>query len=669
VIGVPMAGCVATVHVRSRMTLPCAPGRKLLARRATPSERPRMVLASLCALARPIGCVAIVRGSVRCCSTKKQDVVRSWLPWSPEAAQTASLAALWKVLRPEQTRLKLALASLCASSAVNMAYPILAGRLVDLFGDLGSGGLDFIMSHAVGCGGLVLLGGIATFSRLFLIETAIERTAYRLRHELMNALLRRDIAFFDHNKTGELITRLSNDITVTSRVIIDVSAGIRSSISALVGTFMVFSIAPSQMMVTLLGPVVVLFAGGVGYGRFVRHVAQEKQQRLAEAVQLAEERLSGIRVVRFFNAEERETRNFDARLDHVYETGRKYALASGGMSAFVVSGGGLFMIHLIYNCGVLVTTGVVSIGTTVTLAMYSFLAASSYVGLMTAFGDVQKSLGSCQKVLDILNEVPANSHQSVAVPVASEAPLAVRFEGINFSYPLRPEAPVIRGLDLDIPAGARVALLGGSGSGKSTVALLLGGLYAPSSGRILVDGHDIVGSDELAAWTRGQLGIVSQEPTLFALSIRDNIAYGVDGEIGDNIRAASATAHVDEFVPQLPDGLDTAVGERGMALSGGQRQRVCIARALARSPRMLVFDEATSSLDIRSEGLVNAALSTAFAQRTRTCLVITHRLSALQWVDRVAVMHDGRIVQYGERDFVMSNPCEALAALIRSERH
>lgn len=597
----------------------------------------------------------------------------------PSESSSASLGQLWTILKPERTRLQLSFAALLASSSVNLSYPYLMGKLIDLFGD-GEGGLTFVMDHCFACGSLVLFGGAATFCRLFLIETAIERVAYRLRREFFGALLRRDVAFFDLNKTGELTTRLSNDITLTSRVLIDVSMGARSTITACVGTCMVFHLAPAEMMTVLLAPVASLFVVGVAYGRVVRKIASERQDRLASAVQLSEERLAGIRTVRTFNAEASELRSFEKGLDRVYEAGYKNALATGGLSCFFVTGGGLFLLHIVYNCGMMVTSGVLTMGATVSLAMYCFYAGSSYTGLMTAYGDIQKSLGACQKVLEILSEKDGSATTSAAVSapmaapnaaVANGKPLSLRFENVTFAYPARPNTPVLNGMSLDIPAGARVALLGRSGSGKSSVAMLAAGLYAPGSGRVFADGVDIFAEPGNAVWVRSQLGVISQEPTLFALSIRENIAYGMLSESSEvdyaPLLEAVRAAHVEEFSSQLPEGLETSAGERGQALSGGQKQRVCIARALARNPRMFIFDEATSALDLRSERLVHTALRDILSSGASTSLVITHRLSALQWVDRVAVMDEGTIVQYGLRDEVMANPCEALQSILRSD--
>ena len=321
-------------------------------------------------------------------------------------------------------------------------------------------------------------------------------------------------------------------------------------------------------------------------------------------------------------------------LDAVYQAGWQNALASAGLSCFFVTGGGLFLLHIIYNCGVVVSSGVVSVGTTVSLAMYCFMAGSSYTGMMTSYGDIQKCLGSCQKVLQILGtaEVRAEVSGAVAASVAAR-PLAVKFEDVSFVYPARPTAHVLQGLTLDIPSGSRVAVLGRSGSGKSTIALLLAGLYEPISGRILVDGQDMFSDAQTTAWVRSQLGVISQEPTLFAMSIQQNVEYGLNSsiesqDVEENQRAvkeAAAAAHVNEFAEFLPLGMDTPAGERGQALSGGQKQRVCIARALARKPRMLIFDEATSALDLRSERAVHQALQEVLSSGDCTCLVITHR--------------------------------------------
>lgn len=467
---------------------------------------------------------------------------------------------------------------------------------------------------------------------------------------------------------------------MTSRVLIDASAGIRSSITALVGTCMIFQLAPKEMILGLLSPVAALFVVGVGYGRLVRRIAERRQQRLAEAVQRAEERLSGIRTVRTFNAESRELKGFEEMLDAVYQAGWQNALASAGLSCFFVTGGGLFLLHIIYNCGVMVSSGVVSVGTTVSLAMYCFMAGSSYTGMMTSYGDIQKCLGSCQKVLEILGtqgEVRAEVSGAVAAAVAAPArPLAVKFEDVSFVYPARPTAHVLQGLTLDIPSGSRVAVLGRSGSGKSTIALLLAGLYEPISGRILVDGQDMFSDTQTTAWVRSQLGVISQEPTLFAMSIQQNVEYGLNSSIPSQdvseenqraVKEAAAAAHVNEFADFLPLGMDTLAGERGQALSGGQKQRVCIARALARKPRMLIFDEATSALDLRSERAVHQALQGVLSSGDCTCLVITHRMSSLQWCDRVAVVHEGQIVQYGQKDEVLENPCAALRSILRND--
>ena len=327
--------------------------------------------------------------------------------------------------------------------------------MVDLFGSQ-AGGLEFVMDHMQLCGGVLAFGGAATFCRLYLLETSIERISYRLRSEFFGALLKRPISFFDEHKTGELINRLSNDITVTSRVIIDGSMGIRSTITACVGTFMVFHLAPPEMMAGLLAPVAFLFVFGVGYGRLVRRIAERRQDLLAKSVQLAEERLGGVRTVRTFNAEARELLAFQKMLDQVYAVGRQNAMAAGGFAAIFVVGGGSFLLHIVYNCGLMVSSGVVSMGTTVSLAMYCFMAGSSYTGLMTSYGehvciyiyiyiyvslslsiymylslslslyiyiyiyvvytsinyvpsigsrgDIQKSLGACQKVLSLIKE-------------------------------------------------------------------------------------------------------------------------------------------------------------------------------------------------------------------------------------------------------------------------
>lgn len=520
-----------------------------------------------------------------------------------------------------------------------------------------------------------------SFCRLFLIETSIERISFRLRREFFDQLLQQEIAFFDKRTTGELVNRISNDVTVTSRVLIDASMGMRSTISAVVGAGMVFTLAPQQMMATLLVPAIGIFGVGLTYGYFVRKIAKTKQERLADAVQHASERVSGIRTVRTFNAEGRESRTFLQNLDSVYEAGWQNAMAQGGMSAVFVTGGGLFLLHLFFNCGMMVSSGLVSLGTTMSLAMYCFMTGSGFAGVVSAYGDIQKALGASERVMEVLRANTSQSEAEVAAVLTGlkprdTKPLAVRFEDVKFAYPSRPDIPVLNGFSIDIPCGARVALLGRSGSGKSTVAFLLTRLYEPEEGRIFFDDQDI--TTESSAWARDQIAFVSQEPTLFGGSVRDNIAYGLHDDVHKNsdrvdesVRRASASASVDEFTQRLPDGLETPVGERGQSLSGGQRQRVAIARALARQPRLLLLDEATSALDQQSEALVHAALKEAVlgtgGALPWTSLVITHRLSALTFVDHVAVIHEGRLAQYGPKDDVLANPSAELKAILSQD--
>uniref|UniRef100_A0A0G4I7U1 ABC transporter domain-containing protein n=1 Tax=Chromera velia CCMP2878 TaxID=1169474 RepID=A0A0G4I7U1_9ALVE len=674
--------------------------------------------------------------------------------------QYASFSELWSILSPEKRRLQAALAALGLSSTVTLSFPFLAGRVVDLFGSQ-EAGLQFVAEQTMLSGGIVILGAAASFCRLYLLETSIERVAFRLRKELFEKLMREDAGFFDKTLTGEIVNRLSGDITLTSRVLFEASAGIRASLNAVIGTGLLFSLAPSHLFGTLLAPVSAIFILGFVYGRLMRQIANARQEALARSMQHAEERISNIKTVRLLNGERLEMETFEKMIDGVYGLSQKNALATAGRVGIFYAAGGLFLLHLIYLSGVMISGGMASLGSTTSLALYTAITGGAFQGVLTAYGDVQKARGSCHRVMSILRADPSvlsrpfvppggtirqaetgvgapegegmqqdrhptetasfetqrgaadQMRDAVALLRGPSYPPSLSFEDVWFAYPSRPHDPVLRGMSLEIPAGARVALLGESGSGKSTALLLASALYGPSKGRVKMGPFDLARTDP--RWVRAQLGVVSQESQLFSGSIRENILYGQrsreallrqisalhfgrdgvrsenprkerDGQERDNgdfenlegkdstadadeeeLQRVASVAHVLGFVSAFPEGFDAQVGERGGRLSGGQRQRVCIARALVGDPKYLIFDEATSALDAQSEKLVHAALQSAM--KGRTCLLITHRLSSLDFADFVAVLDDGGVAQFGPKSEVLSNPCEELEILLSQQRH
>ena len=388
---------------------------------------------------------------------------------------------------------------------------------------------------------------------------------------------------------------------------------------------------------------VVLVAGGAGvYGRMLRRVSKQVQDALARSSEVAEETLAGVRTVRAFAREEREVARYGTAVDESFALARHRArlgaVFTGGVSFL---GYGAIAAVLWYG-GVLLSEGSLGFGDLTSFLLYTFTVAFSIGALSSLWSDFAKAAGASERVFELLDREP----EVEAGDTAGDGRGRVVLDGVHFAYPSRPGAPVLSGLTLGLEPGQVVALVGPSGGGKSTVAALLSRFYDPDEGVLSLDGRAFVELD--AGWLREQVGVVSQEPILFATSIADNIRYGCADASDAAVEAAAAAANAREFVQDFPDGFETLVGERGVRLSGGQKQRIAIARALLKDPAVLVLDEATSALDAESEHLVQEALDRLMTGRTT--LVIAHRLSTVRDADRVVVLDGGRVAEEGSHN-------------------
>ena len=399
-----------------------------------------------------------------------------------------------------------------------------------------------------------------------------------------------------------------------------------------------------QLSLVMLAVVPLVAVGAAVFARTVRRLSKDTQDALAGASAVAEESIGNVRTVRAFAQEEGEVERYAARVDEAFDLGRRLALAYGafqgamGFAAYAAIAGGLW-----YG-GTMVIDGAMSLGDLTSFMLYTLFLAFALGGLSSLYGDFNKALGASTRVFELIDRVPLGVNHSGARLAAMEGRMAL--EGVHFAYPTRPEVEVLGGVDLALEPGRVLALVGPSGGGKSTVAGLLLRLYDPQAGRVTLDGRDIRDLD--THWLRGQIGIVSQEPILFATTIADNIRYGRPSATDDEVRAAARAANAHAFIEGFPEGYETVVGERGVRLSGGQKQRVAIARAILKDPRVLVLDEATSALDAESEHLVQEALDRLM--RGRTTLVIAHRLSTVKDANRVVVIDKGRVVESGTHD-------------------
>jgi ATP-binding cassette subfamily B protein len=567
-----------------------------------------------------------------------------------------ALRRIGGLLREELPALGAGTVLLVMGAGLSLVYPQGIRIIVD--GAIAGRDAAAVQRAALLLGILAVLQGAAVAGRHLLFSLAGERGVRRVRDRLYRSLLAQEIAFFDGSRTGELVSRLGTDCaSIQSLVSAHVSMAFRHVVTAL-GALALLFVTSARLTLVMLAVVPPVAIGAVAYGRKVRALARRYQDSLADASHVAEESLSAVRTVRAFNAEEAESARYERATGDAYDAARKRVYAGSTFMGASSAGGFLAMAVVLGYGGTLVARGDLSAGALTAFLVYTLFIAMSLGALAELWAEAMRGLGAADRVFALMDRVPEMPLSGGFVPEAgSSTPVGggacdgrIVFEGVRFTYPTRPDAEVLAGIDLEIAAGEVVALAGASGAGKSTVAALVGRLYDPSAGRILLDGVDLRDLDP--AWLRAQVGVVPQEPVLFSASIEENVRYGRPGASPEDVVLACRAAHADGFVRAFPDGYATRVGERGQQLSGGQRQRIAVARAVLKDPRILLLDEATSALDAESEALVQDALEKLM--RGRTTLVIAHRLSTVARADRVLVLEGGRVVESGPHAALMS---------------
>ena len=551
----------------------------------------------------------------------------------------ATVRRLLALARPEWRLLGAGVFFLALGSAMALLYPQGIRLIID--GVLGGKEPGLVDRAALFMVAVALVQALAVAARFTLISVAGERAVTRVRERLFGSILDQEIGFFDQRKTGELTSRLASDTAVLqSAVSANISIGLRSAAQIVGGIGFLLWTSPvlTALMLAVVPPIAL---GGVLYGRKVRKLSRDVQDALASANEVAEEAISGIRTVRSFAAEEAEAVRYASRTRNAYALAKKRVLAGASFMASASFAAFAAAALVFWYGGRLVVRGQMTVGGLTSFLVYTLIVAFSLGALADLWADFMRSLGAAERIFELLDRRPAMAPAGGLVPARVSGEMAL--EEVRFSYPSRKDVGVIDGVSLRLRAGEVVAVVGPSGAGKSTLAALIGRLYDPDSGRLLLDGHDLRELD--VGFLRRQIGAVAQEPILFSTTVAENIRYGRPGASAAEVEAAARAANAHAFVERFPQGYETLVGERGVQLSGGQKQRVAIARAVLKDPRILVLDEATSALDAESEGLVKEALERLMSGRTT--LIIAHRLSTVKDADRVVVLDGGRIVQSG----------------------
>ncbi len=560
----------------------------------------------------------------------------------PQKRKLSNLLVVWSFTRRYPLQLLIAIVALLGSSVTTLLIP----RTFQLIIDHGfAAGVDTsrIGIYFEGLLVVVLALGLFTAIRFYFVSWLAERTVADLRIAVHRNLLRLPPKWFEENRPSEIASRLTADTAIVEQVVgSTVSMALRNLLTGTGGVIYLFALSPKIAAYLIVGiPITILPI--VWLGSRVRQLSRNSQDRVADVGSIASETLGAMRIVQAFGQEQREGERFQGAVTRTFEAGKRRFGLRAVMTALVI--GALFsaIVLIVWAAVADVAAGHTSGGSIMAFVLTAGLVTGSFSTLTEVYGDLLRASGAASRLAELLHEQPdiAAPANPVALPQPPQG--ALTFDHVSFRYPTRPEVSALSDFSLDVRPGETVAVVGPSGAGKSTLFQLLQRFYDPEGGEVRIDGVPIKSADP--ADVRARMAMVPQETVIFGASARDNLRYGAWGASDEQIWAAAQAANAADFLRDLPEGLDTFLGEGGARLSGGQRQRIAIARALLRDAPILLLDEATSALDAESERLVQDALERLMEHRTT--LVIAHRLATVRAAGRIIVMDEGRIVETG----------------------
>jgi len=567
-------------------------------------------------------------------------------PNSAKPKRVISLKDLWPFLRPYRLQLAIAFVLLSLASATLLLVPLAFRDLIDVgFGnnDATTPAININTKFGV-LFGLAAFWALMVASRFYVVSWIGERVTVDLRSGVYARVLRQSPQFFETLQTGEVLSRLTGDTTLIQTVVgSSASMGLRSlfqftggMIMLAVTSFYLFSINIG-LMICLIFPIILI-------GRSVKKLSRESQDRIADSSAMAGEILNAMPTVQSNTQETREIDRFTQSAQLSFLAAMRRTKVRALLTAVIITAVMGTIIFVLWLGARQVSEGIMTGGELASFVLYAAMVAGSVSTIAQVWGDIMRAAGATERLLELLHAETAIIDTPTPVPLASVSQADIQFTDVTFYYPSRPATPALNNVSLHINAGETLALVGPSGAGKTTIFQLLLRFYETQSGSIAINGQAIneISLDDL----RRLIAIVPQDPVIFSANVLENIRYGQPNATDEAVIAAANAAQVAPFIPQLPDGYNTFLGERGTRLSGGQRQRIAIARAILKNAPILLLDEATSALDAESEILVQEGLNAAM--QNRTTLIIAHRLATVQKADKIVVMENGEVVETGD---------------------
>jgi ATP-binding cassette, subfamily B, bacterial len=564
---------------------------------------------------------------------------------------------MYRFIKPYKWSFWIGLVLLFLSTSTFLVFPFLSGRIVDIATGKNNFTIDFMGTtypyyldlEKIGwiMGGLLVVQGLVSYFRVTLFAKVSEYGTADIKKALYEKLTSLPITFFEKSRVGELVSRINSDVEKLYSLFSITLAEFVRQILVLVGSITFLIVTNGKLALVMVSTFPIVIIGAMFFGRFIRKMAKDRQTYIAETNVVLDETMQAITAVKAFTNEWFEVKRYDAANRKAVKSAMKFASFRALFATFivVVLFGALF--YILFQAAVMLQNGQIeNTGDVISFFVYTATIGGAIAGLGNFYSEIIGAIGATERVREILNTPSEVEVTENAILPEHRLKGNIRFENVRFRYPTREDVEVLRGVNLEIQSGQKVALVGSSGAGKSTIMQLVLRFYKNTEGGIFVDNKAI--EDYNITEFRQNLALVPQEVLLFGGTIRENILYGKPDATEAEIIDAAKQSNSWDFISQFPEGLETIVGERGVKLSGGQRQRIAIARAILRNPSILLLDEATSSLDAESEKVVQEALNTLM--EGRTSIIIAHRLSTIREVDKIYVLDGGQIVEQGTHE-------------------